>query len=219
MVGIHWNKEMLSELDQIKSILGDSGRVLDVGAGNGETSELFNKNWEWEGIDIEPTNKIVTKGDAHKLEFKDDSFDLVISIATFEHIHSPWIAINEINRVMKKGALFFGTVAFLEREHGHSYFHMSQHGIRKILEVGKFEDVKVKPMAGWNVVTSMRILPYTGIYDRLKSMFIFNIRRNLIRLKVFFRSGQSRKRALEYLENDESRFTASFLFQGRKFLD
>ena len=63
MVRINWNKEMFSELDQIKSILGDSGRVLDVGAGNGETSDLFNQNWKWEGIDIEPTNKIMAKGD------------------------------------------------------------------------------------------------------------------------------------------------------------
>ena len=216
MVGIHWNKDMLQKLDKIKALSKTSGKILDVGAGDGETFELFDEGWEWSGIDIEPMDDKVIEGDAHQIDFPDKHFDLVISIAAFEHIHSPWIAIKEINRVMKKGAHLFGTVAFLEREHGNSHFHMSQHGIRKILEIGNFRDIKIEPMPGWNVMTSMNILPYMGFYNRFKSAIIFGIRRSLIRFIAAIRTGSSKLRAQEFLENDIKRYSGSFLFICKK---
>ena len=47
-------------------------------------------------MDIMPLADNVKQGDAHNLDFPDDSFDLVVSIAVFEHLHSPWIALKEV---------------------------------------------------------------------------------------------------------------------------
>ena len=70
------------------------------------------KNWEWTGIDFSPRSSIVQSGDLHNLDFESDTFDIVLSIAVFEHLHSPWVAMEEIFRVIKPGGSVFGTVAF-----------------------------------------------------------------------------------------------------------
>ena len=102
----HWNKEMIASLESIKTEL-KSGKVLDVGAGSGLTEKLFeNSDFEWTGIDYKPRDSDhvsggghrikyggetkVIHGDAHDLQFGDKTFNLVISIACFEHLHSPY---------------------------------------------------------------------------------------------------------------------------------
>jgi len=213
---------MLQELEKYKSLLGNSGSVLDIGAGNGETASLFDKNWKWIGIDPQPSHTIIPReerlvvGDVHNLNFEDESFDLVISIAALEHFHSPWLATKEINRVLKKGGYFLGTVSFLEPEHMNSYFHMTKNGTKKILEVADFKDISITPTSGWNVLTSMNIIPFTSIYSRIKSALLFPIRRSLIKLRIFFRKGKLKNRAQKYLEDDESRYAGSFFFICKK---
>ena len=149
-----WNNNLISELDKIKSRYPNGGRVLDLGAGTGSSKQLFDSNWEWIGVDIYPESDLVLKADAHNLSFSDNYFDLVISIAVFEHLHSPWIAIKEISRVMKEGSFFLGTVAFLEPEHGNSYFHMTKRGISQIFKEGNLKEIIIEPIEGWNVLTN-----------------------------------------------------------------
>lgn len=215
----HWNADMLAILEKVKKSMGDSGRVLDIGAGDGETRILFCKNWEWNGIDVDPRHKAVNFGDAHKLRFKDDYFNLIISIATFEHLHSPWTASKEINRVLKNGGWFLGTVAFLEPEHGNSYFHMTNHGIKRILKEGEFRSITIKPMANWNVLTSIKIFPRVPgarTYNIIKSKIVFGLRRNLIKLRVYFRKGEAKDRGVKYLEQDQNRYAGSYFFYCTK---
>ena len=105
MVGIHWNKDMLQKLDEIKALSKTSGKILDVGAGDGETFELFDEGWEWSGIDIEPMDDKVIEGDAHQIEFPDKHFDLVMSLGCLHNlrVHELEVALKEIERVGKRG--------------------------------------------------------------------------------------------------------------------
>jgi len=50
--------------------------------------------------------KEIEFGDIHDMPFDSDEFDYVISKETLEHLLSPYIALYEINRVMKVGASF-----------------------------------------------------------------------------------------------------------------
>lgn len=91
--------------------------ILDIGAGIGVDVEyLLNVGFETYGV--EPYAKareyafnenalLLDDGDMHNLPYKNDSFDGIISIQVFEHSISPFIAICEMNRVLKIGGIVF----------------------------------------------------------------------------------------------------------------
>ncbi len=70
------------------------GRVLCI-SGAGFIGNLFH-----------PASEIVNveypEVDIHKLPYPDDSFDFVVSDQVMEHVRNPFIAVNEIYRVLKK---------------------------------------------------------------------------------------------------------------------
>lgn len=66
--------------------------------------------------------------DAHRIPFRDASFDGIISYAVFEHLFNPFVAIEEVHRVLKPGGIFVGIVSQGEPFH-QSYFHHTAWGI------------------------------------------------------------------------------------------
>jgi SAM-dependent methyltransferase len=95
------------------------------------------------GIDYDPEVSAL-RCDAHLLPFKNEVFSVIYSGETLEHFHSPWLAISEIERVAKEGALFIGHVPQLYPFHGESYFNYTFMGIQRILELGNFESDEIK---------------------------------------------------------------------------
>lgn len=88
-------------------------KILDIGSqvvSNQEQSykELFNKNSNhiYEGCDIEKglNVDIVMDGPYH-IPVEDNSYDIVISGQTFEHVEYFWITALEIARVIKQNGL------------------------------------------------------------------------------------------------------------------
>ena len=79
-------------------------KVLDVGSCdvNGTYKDIFD-DCNYTGCDIcEGKNVDIILKDAYNWrEFKKNSFDVVISGSTFEHIEYPWLTIREIYRVLK----------------------------------------------------------------------------------------------------------------------
>jgi len=55
--------------------------------------------------------------DAHQLPFPDCSFDLIIATSVLEHLERPWLASEEIIRVLKPGGLVYSEVPFLQSIH------------------------------------------------------------------------------------------------------
>jgi len=100
-------------LEQTKQLHPDS--VLDVGAGEGFTLEMFRKNKivkKLEGIEymddalalakkLHPQVEI-KKGDIYKLPYNSNSFDLIICTEVLEHLEYPKKALAELKRVAKK---------------------------------------------------------------------------------------------------------------------
>jgi SAM-dependent methyltransferase len=87
-------------------------RILDVGSMNvletGTYKQHFNNpNWEYVGCDLEAgPNVDVVLNDPYILPFENESFDVVISGQTFEHVEFFWLSAKEISRVTKSGGLF-----------------------------------------------------------------------------------------------------------------
>jgi len=111
-----WNEEMRTEALDLLDIEPDD-RVLDVGCGTGFATEgLLERVDRVHGLDqsVHQMEKAWKKfgkrgrvrfyrGDAERLPFKDDSFDLVWSSGSIEYWPDPVAALAECRRITKPG--------------------------------------------------------------------------------------------------------------------
>jgi len=128
----HWFDLGLNKLfDQPEN----GAMLLCFGSGSPMEKKYLNEiGFQVISIDINPKYKGVDViCDGHHLPFIDNSMDAVVSFEVFEHLHSPWMAIKEISRVLKPGGIFIGSVAFMKEFH-HSYFHISHWGVLRLFE-------------------------------------------------------------------------------------
>lgn len=125
----------------IAEALGSGGLVLELGAG---IERCTNPNLvKTDGFVYDLALDYVA--DAHCLPFEENTFDYVYSLAVFEHLHSPWVAADEIHRVLKPGGKVYTLVAFQQHLHGypHHYFNVTIPGARRLFR--NFSDVAVDP--------------------------------------------------------------------------
>ncbi len=100
-------------------------KVLDAGCGTGNfTLKLAELGCKVVGIDISGKMLDIARGkirpdlnielrqmDIYRLDFPDEEFDGVFSMAAFEFVYEPQKAFNEMYRVLKKGGnLLIGTI-------------------------------------------------------------------------------------------------------------
>lgn len=109
-----YGEEQRKKFEVIKELINFSGKILDVGCGNGKiTNEIAEKGEFVVGMDI--SKGMISKAkkekaffiiaDACSLPFKDDSFDIVISITVLQDIKEPLKALKEMKRVCKERIL------------------------------------------------------------------------------------------------------------------
>jgi len=87
-------------------------RILDVGCGTGANLELLGEYGEAEGVDVS-TDALsfcrqrglnsVRLGEAEKLPYPDESFDLVTALDVVEHLDDDLAGLREMRRVLKPG--------------------------------------------------------------------------------------------------------------------
>jgi SAM-dependent methyltransferase len=123
------SRELMSELS---ARVNTGGAVLDLGCGpRDQFIPLHYLGYRYVGFDYSnPAADFFA--DAHAIPFKPDSFDCVFSYAVLEHLHNPFIAIREIERVLKSGGFFIGTVSQGEPFHD-SFFHHTPWGLLSVL--------------------------------------------------------------------------------------
>jgi hypothetical protein len=98
-----WAAEVVNALRGNKKQL----KILDVGGYKGKTSEFFpdDEVVVCDLYDVDEKNYV--KGDGRKLPFKDDSFDVVLTFDTYEHIprEGREVFISELERVSSLGVV------------------------------------------------------------------------------------------------------------------
>ena len=111
-----WNEEMRDQALEMLDIAEDD-RVLDVGCGTGFATEgLLEHTENVHGLDqsVHQMEKAWDKlgkrdpvsfyrGDAERLPFKDDTFDVVWSSGSIEYWPDPVVALRDMRRVVKPG--------------------------------------------------------------------------------------------------------------------
>jgi ubiquinone/menaquinone biosynthesis C-methylase UbiE len=106
--------------------LSKGKKVVDVGCGFGKTRKIVeDSGGEWTGVEPFEGGAHTVVGDAQNLPFENESFDVVYMNAVLEHVPDASKAFKEVARVLKKGGIFIGYVAYMECFHEISYSHLS----------------------------------------------------------------------------------------------
>lgn len=103
-----------------------NGLVLQMGAGSTETKP---PNFiELEYAIFKNTDVVA---DAHRIPFKDDSFESVLAFNVFEHLRNPFVASQEIFRILKPGGKVVIHSAFLQALHEEPfhYYNATKYGL------------------------------------------------------------------------------------------
>jgi SAM-dependent methyltransferase len=97
----------------------DGGRVLEIGGRAHPRGQVFDaERFDYLNLDLAETGPGVILGDiTHCPEIEDASFDVVLSVDVFEHIDKPWLAGQEIGRILRPGGLVYTSTLFSWRYH------------------------------------------------------------------------------------------------------
>lgn len=153
--------------------------VLDLGAKSNRDKALVESlGGRYIAIEIAAADAMIL-GDAHAIPLLDQSVDVVMSMSVFEHLKNPYLAAQEVWRVLKPGGHFIGIVGFLESIHGlphGSYFHHSYLGIYTLLTASHFAVHYLATFAGWSAIHAISRAMLPGVPKRLAYLIIAPLR-------------------------------------------
>ena len=107
--------------------------TLDLGCSGSPYSKYFKNRV---GFDIKKGEGVDVVGDAHKLPFEDNKFEIILCTEVLEHLHSPDIAISEMRRVLKKDGILILTTRFIFPIHDapHDYYRYTKYGLKYLFK-------------------------------------------------------------------------------------
>lgn len=141
--------------------------ALDLGCGDAAHRQILeHAGYIYVGVDFDD-EQAPFLADAHCLPFADDSFDLVFTVAVFEHLRNPLRAMQEVARVLKPGGELLGSAAFLEPFHARSYFHHTALGVLELFDGSGLSVRWVKTLPEWDVLRAQREMLYPKLPKRL----------------------------------------------------
>jgi len=125
--------------------------VLDVGSYklNWTYRDLVEgKGWKYTGLDIQAgPNVDVVAEDPFHYPFDNNTFDIVISGATMEHVTAIWRWIPELVRILKPGGLLVVVAPHTYHEHRYPFdcWRIMPDGMRYLFELnGQLEDMDIE---------------------------------------------------------------------------
>lgn len=151
--------------------IGKGNKVLDLGCRYGELTSYYEKENEVIGVDIDENAlkicehrlgiKTYLQNLNERLQFDDNSFDVVVLSEVLEHLPYPDITLGEIKRVLKEKGFLVGSVpngtriknrlsflfkGIIELDRTHLQ-HFSQKSLKQLLEKN-FNSIETKLIGG-----------------------------------------------------------------------
>jgi len=181
-----------------KLMANESALYLDHGCGAGSMRPMIESlGYTYIGADNEIGTSTTVGGgegfrngathycDLHSLPFNDETFKFAHSYSVFEHLQNPFLAANELYRVMEKGGTCFIAIANLIPFHMDSYFHMTHYGVLNLFSSVGFNVLQVAG-ANWNAyeaISSMGGLPGPRLFRSFISRTIVFMHKGLWKIK------------------------------------
>jgi len=134
--------------------LSKNKKILESGCGMGRWVFYYNRlgyditglDWSQKTIDmiaLYDKNIKVVQGDARNTYFKDDEFDIILSLGTVEHsIEGPQKALNDAFRILNKNGIIIITVPIFNNSRKIKYFFTDYLMKVKALYRGKYHEIK-----------------------------------------------------------------------------
>jgi SAM-dependent methyltransferase len=153
----------------LRSILPNLyGSLLDVGCGQMPYKSYIMSNLKvthYVGLDIEgaivynSSVKPDCSWDGVAMSFDSETFDCAIATEVLEHCPEPEITLKEIQRVLRKGGLFFFTVPFLWNLHEvpHDEFRYTPFSLSRQLERSGFRNIQIYATGGWHLAMAQML--------------------------------------------------------------
>ena len=173
----------------------DKGKLLDIGCGKGDLLRAFGVvGFETFGVDgaqsavelCDPIPVSIGNLETDRLDFEDDTFDVVISKSVVEHLHQPLKLTDEAFRILKPGGtLILLTPSWMHHRFGPFYIDFTHvtpftaPSLRALFEYSGFSAAKIdhfiqlpyvwhRPWLKRLVRIFARLsLPYSPMYDDL----------------------------------------------------
>lgn len=148
-----WTPLRRAQHEFVSLSLADAGKaaaICDLGAGPGQSREIFERFPNYIGVDIYPYPNVSVIADIEKrLPFRSVSFDIALALSAFEHVHRVQPLLAEIFRILKPRGTLVGATPFLLGIHQAPYdFHrFTRYELEKLLAEAGFADIRVTPLA------------------------------------------------------------------------
>ncbi len=141
--------------------LGTCRRVVDFGSGElghgRQWAQWLSNRVQFISLDIQSRFRPTIVADAERLPIRSGFVDGVLAMSVLEHVPQPWVAVQEIHRILAPGGLVVGYVPYMWPYHAdrtfHDYFRFSDEAIRSIFS--NFAEVELEA-AGSYVNTTLR---------------------------------------------------------------
>lgn len=143
-------------------------RVLEIGSRDvtgGHSLRRAFGGGSYTGFDYYPGPNVDVVGDAHRLSsYFDAPFDVIYSTAVLEHLAMPWVAAEEIAKVLKVGGLLFVETHFSTSLHERPwhFFQFSDMALRALFS----------PALGFECLEASMSNPIVGRYSILADAYL-----------------------------------------------
>lgn len=132
-------------------------KIMDLGCGTGGSVDLFREitsDASWVGLDIDYSEEVKRRKrrdaefvfyDGVKIPFNDSEFDLIYTNQVFEHVEYPFELMKEVNRVLKPGGFFIGSLSQYELFHGNSTINFTPYGFSVLFRNTSLKYIELRP--------------------------------------------------------------------------
>ncbi len=100
-------------LESLFENISDEKLAISIGGGPARINQKVTN------LNIGPFPNVDVVADAHCLPYADNSVDIIYCEAVLEHLHTPFIAVQEMARVLKQNGKIYACTPFLQPYHGY----------------------------------------------------------------------------------------------------
>jgi len=161
----------------------DSIKILDIACGSGYGSAMLERTFigstiiaaDYDFSALSTARKILkyshlVRADALCLPFKEESFDVVISFETIEHVNDGDKFLYEMKRVLKKGGIFICSTPNI-RYTNHPHFHLKEYDVKEFFDLLEKHFTYVDKYA-----------QYFKLRDRYKDIFNWKLKNKIVKI-------------------------------------